>query len=285
MKAIAGSGIRVYEDESVSAFSIPFRARPAASRLFADLKEGDHVIIFRTDRAFRNIRDAVAVEQELRDRGVTLHLTRDGIRTDNEHGRMFFHVLAIFSELESSIKRRRKLETNEWLRGQGRPTNTLPRHHKTITVGGTKKLTHDLDMIQDVFVVWVLREAGLTWVDANNYMFAIRGARQNKTPVLARSKRRKSKDCIVVSNLTIASRMVSSVSRILNEVPDDLAKDLIQGAIEAVKIPVDPKYLSHCLFGHRFPVVDIEHRLASREIDPQLAHLLPSHSQCASVPA
>jgi DNA invertase Pin-like site-specific DNA recombinase len=288
MKLIASQkaiGMTVYEDESVSSFSKKFNDRPAASRLMHDLKAGDHVVIHRTDRAFRNLRDAVETEATFRDMGVFLHLTREGISTDTEYGRMFFHVLAIFAELESSIKRRRKLDMNNWLRSQGRPTNALPQHQKVVMVGSAKKLAFDFDAIIDVFCMWIMREAGISWDEVNSYAMAIKGRRLGKLPVGKRTRFKKSKDCFVITETRMTMYAVGDVGKILDDLPEELAKDLIAAALVAIQTPVDPLSFRHCLHQIRFPLVDIEDRLSSRDIDARLLRLLPSRAQCATAPA
>lgn len=283
------AGMSIYEDESVSSFSKMFRDRPGASRLMCDLKEGDHVIIHRTDRAFRNLRDAVETEAKFREMGVFLHLTREGINTDTEYGRMFFHVLAIFAELESSIKRRRKLDINNWLRSQGRPVNSLMRYQKAVKSGGKKKLAYDFDAIIDMFVMWVMREAGLQWEELNSYAMAIKGRRLGKLPALNTSRYRKRKSCFKgyfeATTANSAKDIVRGARKVLDELPDELAKDLIAAAIQAIKTPVDPLCFRHCLHPIRFPVVDIEDRLAAHGTDAKLLQMLPSRAQYATAQA
>lgn len=285
ISAQKATGLTIYEDESVSAFKKKFEERPGAYRLMKDLQPGDHIVIHRTDRAFRNLRDAVETQAKLSEMGVFLHLTRERISTDTEYGKLFFHVLAIFAELESSIKRRRKLDMNNWLRSQGRPTNQLPRHHRRVKSGGFTKLTHDFDVIMDSFCAWILREAGFPWDEVNSYTMAIKGRRIGKLPVnrlsrLDSSKKFFERDCMSTTN-----RMVESVGRILGELPEELAKDLIAASIVAIQTPVDPLSWRHCLHKVRFPVVDILDRLDSHGTDARLLRLLPNHSPCATAQA
>lgn len=290
-ESIGGVSVQTYEDESVSAFSVPFTSRPGASQLLSTIADGDHIVLYRTDRAFRNLREACEFESKCRERGITIHLTRDGIRTDNEYGRMFFSILAMFSELESSIKRRRKLEQNEWLRSNGRPSGTALRHHKVIRVGSKKKVVHDMQAIQDHFTVWVLRESGLTWPDVTAYLNAIQAARNNLVPVLRgldksrRKKKRKStptywRQCSVD---TVRCLYNAARTTVLDELPVELQKDFVSAAIEIVRTPLEQRFMRLCYRCQgEFPMADIEDRLASRATDEKLRCLLPARPLCST---
>jgi DNA invertase Pin-like site-specific DNA recombinase len=57
-----------------AAVSVPIAERPAGGRLFAKLKKGDIVIAPKLDRLFRSALDALQVVEDLKKRGVSLHL-------------------------------------------------------------------------------------------------------------------------------------------------------------------------------------------------------------------
>jgi hypothetical protein len=63
----------VVVEEGVSG-SVPIAERPAGGRLFAKLKKGDVVIAPKLDRLFRSALDALQVVEDLKKRGVSLHL-------------------------------------------------------------------------------------------------------------------------------------------------------------------------------------------------------------------
>jgi DNA invertase Pin-like site-specific DNA recombinase len=60
-------------EEGVSG-SVPVAERPAGGPLFAGLMKGDVVIAPKLDRLFRSALDALTVVEDLRKRGVALHL-------------------------------------------------------------------------------------------------------------------------------------------------------------------------------------------------------------------
>ncbi len=63
----------VVVEEGVSG-SVPVAERPAAGPLFARLSKGDVVIAPKLDRLFRSALDALKVVEDLKKRGVALHL-------------------------------------------------------------------------------------------------------------------------------------------------------------------------------------------------------------------
>ena len=64
---------RVVVEEGVSG-SIPVHERPGGGALFVKVKKGDVVIAPKLDRLFRSALDALQVVEDLRKRGVSLHL-------------------------------------------------------------------------------------------------------------------------------------------------------------------------------------------------------------------
>src|SRR5271167_3199809 len=63
----------VLVEEGVSG-SVPVAERPAAGPMFAKLAKGDVVIAPKLDRLFRSALDALKVVEDLKKRGVALHL-------------------------------------------------------------------------------------------------------------------------------------------------------------------------------------------------------------------
>src|SRR4051812_13945102 len=64
---------QIVVEEGVSG-SVPLNDRPAGGALLAKLKAGDIVIAAKLDRCFRSALDALNVAEQLKRRGVKLHL-------------------------------------------------------------------------------------------------------------------------------------------------------------------------------------------------------------------
>jgi DNA invertase Pin-like site-specific DNA recombinase len=87
-------------EEGVSG-SIPVHERPKGAPLFAKLRKGDVVIAPKLDRLFRSALDALRVVEDLRKRGVSLHLLDlGGDISGNGLSKLFLTIAAAFAEAE-----------------------------------------------------------------------------------------------------------------------------------------------------------------------------------------
>jgi DNA invertase Pin-like site-specific DNA recombinase len=94
-------------EEGVSG-SVPVAQRPAAGPLLASLTAGDVVIAPKLDRLFRSALDALQVVEELRRRGVRLHLLDlGGDIAGNGLSKLFLTIAAAFAEAERDRIRER----------------------------------------------------------------------------------------------------------------------------------------------------------------------------------
>jgi DNA invertase Pin-like site-specific DNA recombinase len=107
-------------EEGVSG-SVPVQERPAGSQLFARLKAGDIVIAAKLDRLFRSAIDALNVQQDLRARGVNLHLIDlGGDIAGNGLSKLFFTIASAFAEAERDRIRERVTQVKADQRARGR---------------------------------------------------------------------------------------------------------------------------------------------------------------------
>ena len=96
-------------EEGVSG-SIPVIERPAGGALFARLASGDIIISAKLDRLFRSALDALIVVEDMRKRGVGLHLLDlGGDISGNGNGmsKLFLTIAAAFAEAERDRIRER----------------------------------------------------------------------------------------------------------------------------------------------------------------------------------
>ena len=94
-------------EEGVSG-SIPVADRPAAGPLFAKLTKGDVVIAPKLDRLFRSALDALKVVEDLKKRGIALHLLDlGGDISGNGLSKLFLTIAAAFAEAERDRIRER----------------------------------------------------------------------------------------------------------------------------------------------------------------------------------
>lgn len=101
LDALKASGCRrIYKDEGISAVA---RERPAFTAALAALRPGDTLVIWKMDRAFRSLLDALRVLEELERRCVEFHSLTDAIETATPMGRFIYQVRNAFAELERAL--------------------------------------------------------------------------------------------------------------------------------------------------------------------------------------
>ena len=110
------------EDVGVSG-AVPFGKRPKGHKVLESIKAGDHLICAKLDRAFRSVSDCLATAEELKRRGVHLHLLNLRVGEDacinNGLGKFFMVVLAATAELEKSFIAERTREQKQTRKSQG----------------------------------------------------------------------------------------------------------------------------------------------------------------------
>ena len=110
----------VVVEEGVSG-SIPVIERPKGGALFSGLKKGDIVIAPKLDRLFRSALDALVVVEDMKTRGVSLHmLDLGGDISGNGLSKLFLTVAAAFAEAERDRLRERIGQAKADHRKQGR---------------------------------------------------------------------------------------------------------------------------------------------------------------------
>lgn len=118
-----------WADSGVSG-SVPLSERPEGGMMYSQLAKGDHLIVAKTDRAFRSVLDGAAVMIDLESRGISLHLLDLGIDTSNAMGRAMAHVAIAFAELERERCGERRRAAAAYRRAKGIPT--MARHHSPL---------------------------------------------------------------------------------------------------------------------------------------------------------
>lgn len=118
MQGLELSGL--YVERAVSGWK-PIGNRPEGARLLAYAKTGDIILCAKLDRMFRSARDALVVSEELRKRGVSLHLLDlGGDVTGNGISKVFFTIVAAFAEFERDRIAERIADVKDNEREKGR---------------------------------------------------------------------------------------------------------------------------------------------------------------------
>ena len=118
MHALTLDGVVV--EEGVSG-SVPVADRPKGGALFAKLAKGDIVIAPKLDRLFRSALDALTVVEDMRKRGVGLHLLDlGGDISGNGMSKLFLTIAAAFAEAERDRIRERIGQVKQDQKARGR---------------------------------------------------------------------------------------------------------------------------------------------------------------------
>ena len=93
---------RIFRDPAVSATKRPLLGRPGGRALNDTLRDGDHLVIAKLDRAFRSARDCLNTSEAWIARGITIHFLDLGVETATPAGRLMLSILAAIAQWESS---------------------------------------------------------------------------------------------------------------------------------------------------------------------------------------
>lgn len=93
--------------ERVSAVA---KKRPVFERILRTLKNGDTLVVWDLDRAFRSTIDALTHAEILRERGIEFQIVTLGVDTSTADGKLVYTVLAAFAEHERNCLSERTKE-------------------------------------------------------------------------------------------------------------------------------------------------------------------------------
>jgi len=91
---------QIFRDEGLSATA---KNRPQFTAALAALKPGDRLVIWKMDRAFRSLLDALKVLDDLEQRGNAFHSLTEAIDTQTPMGRFAYQIINAFGELERAL--------------------------------------------------------------------------------------------------------------------------------------------------------------------------------------
>ncbi len=143
---------KIYEDAGISGKSI--KGRKAFQEMINDAKQGKFsaIVIYKFDRAFRNVKEALITLDELKEINVDFVSITEQVDTTTAMGKAIFTIISAFAELERNLTGERlNLTLND-------------KFHKGIMVGKSpigykwskskKMMVVDLkkaDMVRDIF--------------------------------------------------------------------------------------------------------------------------------------
>jgi DNA invertase Pin-like site-specific DNA recombinase len=122
----------IFKDQGISATA---KRRPGFEQALSSLQAGDVFVVWKMDRAFRSLKNALNILEEFENRGIEFRCLTEDIDTTTAMGKCMYQVRHAFSELERNLIRERTRAGMEAARQRG------------THLGRPKKLSH-LQIVQ-----------------------------------------------------------------------------------------------------------------------------------------
>jgi DNA invertase Pin-like site-specific DNA recombinase len=90
----------IFKDEGISGTTTK---RPALTRCLKALHPGDTLIVWKLDRLGRNVRDLIAMLDDLRAQSIKFRSLTEHIDTETAAGRAMWQMIGVLAELERSL--------------------------------------------------------------------------------------------------------------------------------------------------------------------------------------
>lgn len=106
----------IFEDVGISATA---DSRPGFNAALDLLRAGDVLVMWKMDRAFRSLRNAMDILEQLEQTGVEIRCLTEAIDTTTPLGRCFYQIRNMFAELERNYISERTIAGMEAARARG----------------------------------------------------------------------------------------------------------------------------------------------------------------------
>jgi DNA invertase Pin-like site-specific DNA recombinase len=162
-------------DQSVSGKS-KLRKRPAGAEMFARMNKGDHVLISKCDRAFRNSTDMYETIEFMKENRMVVHFMDMMVDSSTPVGELIIGILAHVAQFERSRIGERTIEAKRQLRKLGFADNHPPLGLTLEQDPETRRSRHvDHEPSQAILsIMFELRERGFNhkeickWLEQND---------------------------------------------------------------------------------------------------------------------
>lgn len=106
----------IFEDRGVSATA---KRRPGFEQALSHLQKGDVLVVWKMDRAFRSLKNALNILEEFENRAIEFRCLTEAIDTTTPMGKCMYQIRHAFSELERNLIRERTKAGMEAARQRG----------------------------------------------------------------------------------------------------------------------------------------------------------------------
>ncbi|SEP93085.1 recombinase family protein [Nitrosomonas ureae] len=106
----------IFEDRGVSATA---KRRPGFEKALSHLQTGDVFVVWKMDRAFRSLKNALNILEEFENRAIEFRCLTEDIDTTTPMGKCMYQIRHAFSELERNLIRERTKAGMEAARQRG----------------------------------------------------------------------------------------------------------------------------------------------------------------------
>ncbi len=106
----------IFEDRGISATA---KHRPGFEQALSHLKMGDVFVVWKMDRAFRSLKNALNILEEFENRAIEFRCLTEDIDTTTPMGKCMYQIRHAFSELERNLIRERTKAGMEAARQRG----------------------------------------------------------------------------------------------------------------------------------------------------------------------
>lgn len=121
-------GLRTLCDSlHIERISAVAKKRPIFEHVLNSLQEGDRLVVWNLDRAFRSTLDALTQVQALKERGIEFQIVTMNIDTSEPMGEFFFTVVAAFAQLERQTISQRTKEGLKAAKRRGKRLGRIPK--------------------------------------------------------------------------------------------------------------------------------------------------------------
>lgn len=116
--ALREAGCDVVRSEQRSGTSL--KGRGELETVLEFLRKGDTLVVTRIDRLTRSLEDLLKVANIIQSKGATLRALEQQIDTGSASGRAFFHMLGVFAQFETELRKERQMEGIAKAKAEGR---------------------------------------------------------------------------------------------------------------------------------------------------------------------